>query len=81
MRNRKVIRMSWLAKTVLCLALFVSAAVTAGCNPASYLSKNMCNIFDCDTLFFIEDIFPLSQRPTAGGGEEEMAEMDSGGGH
>jgi hypothetical protein len=60
--------MSWLAKTVLCLALFVSVAVTAGCNPVSYLSKNMCNIFDCDTLFFIEDIFPLSARPAGAGG-------------
>jgi hypothetical protein len=60
--------------------LLVSLAAVAGCNPLGYLSKNMCNIFDCDTLFFIEDIFPLSQRPTAGGGAEEMEETDSGGG-
>jgi hypothetical protein len=47
--------------------LLVSAIAIAGCNPAGYLSKNMCNIFDCDTLFFIEDLFPLSARPGGGG--------------
>lgn len=81
MKDGRVTRTSRLATVALCLMLLVSVVAVAGCNPASYLSKNMCNIFDCDTLFFIEDIFPLSQRPTAGGGEEEMAEMDSGGGH
>lgn len=81
MKDRRVTRMSRLATVALCIMLLVSAAAISGCDPAGYLSKNMCNIFDCDTLFFIEDIFPLSQRPTAGGGEEEMAEMDSGGGH
>ncbi len=81
MRTKKVSRRSRFAAAALCLVAALTMVAGVGCNPASYLSKNMCDIFDCDTLFFIEDLFPLSQRPTAGGGEEEMADMDSGDGH
>jgi hypothetical protein len=68
MKTGKVTRMSWLATTALCLALLVSVVTITGCKPGGYLAKNMCNIFDCDTLFFIEDIFPLSARPAGATG-------------
>ncbi len=49
-----------------------------------YFSRNACNFLNCDVLFWVEDIFPLSERPmmggaaASGGAAEEEEEM---GGH
>ncbi len=41
-----------------------------GCdfNPVNYLSRNACDFVNCDVLFFVDDILPLSGGPIAVGG-------------
>ena len=60
------------------------------CSPndaLKYFSQNACDFVNCDVLFFVEDMFPLSQRPTMSGGVassgsiEVGAEEEEGGGH
>ncbi len=71
------------------MAAFCAAFLATGCSfdPLNYMSRNACEFFNCDELFFIEDILPLSARPTgdagAGGGMVmDMGEAeDEGGGH
>ena len=69
---------------VLCVVVFATACRF---DPLNYMSRNACEFFNCDELFFIEDILPLSARPTgdagAGGGMVmDMGEAeDEGGGH
>lgn len=68
----------------LCVTLF-----STGCDfdPISFLSRNACEFVNCDQLFFIEDLLPLSARPegqagSGGGMVMDMAEAeDEGGGH
>ncbi len=81
-------RASWLATTAACLVLAVLLVGVVGCDPVKYLSKNMCVFVNCDSLFFIEDLLPLSTRPTGGGGDgggdsggEDEGEGGGGGGH
>ena len=76
-----------------CVAAFYAAffatffATSCSFNPLNYMSRNACELFNCDELFFIEDLLPLSARPTgdagAGGGVVmDMGEAeDEGGGH
>ncbi len=66
------------------LGCLIVPALGTGCsfNPAKYFSRNACEVFNCDELFFIDDLFPLSAAPTAGGGAEDDMDMsgDDGGG-
>ena len=85
MATRRKNKSRWLSQTALGLALIFGVGTT-GCDPASYLSRNMCYVFDCDTLFFIEELLPLSLRPMGGGGggttataAPEAAEPEGGG--
>ncbi len=56
-----------------------------GCdlNPVNYLSRNACDFLNCDVLFFIDDVLPLSGAPIAasGGAPAEADSADEGGGH
>jgi len=45
-----------------------------------YASRNACEFVNCESLFFVEDLFPLSAGPEAGG-EAPPAEEAGGGGH
>jgi len=65
----------------LCAGVF-----SVGCefNLVNYLSRNACDFLNCDVMFFIEDVLPLSARPgaAAGGGAAAPTEdADEGGGH
>ncbi len=72
-----------------CIAVAFGVLVALGCSfdPLSYMSRNACEFVNCDELFFIEDILPLSARPTgdAGAGGGIVADVpdddDDGGGH
>lgn len=72
-----------------CMALFGAALFATACSfdPLNYMSRNACEFFNCGELFFIEDMFPLSARPTgdagaAGGTVMDMGEAEEeGGGH
>lgn len=83
MKDRDSVAMRLLAAMALLLVGLLVPALAGGCTlkPAKYLSRNACEFFNCEELFFIEDLFPLSAQPTgdAGGtsGDEDMEE----GGH
>ncbi len=71
------------------MMVFCAVLVTTGCSfdPLNYMSRNACEFLNCDQLFFIEDMLPLSARPTGDGGSGggmgmDMGEAeDEGGGH
>lgn len=75
--------------TGVCIAACCAMFVATGCSldPLNYMSRNACEFFNCDELFFIEDILPLSARPTGvvglGGGivADPGEDADDGGGH
>ncbi len=56
-----------------------------GCDfsPINYFSRNACDFLNCDVLFFVDDILPLSGGPiaTGGGVPAEADGDDDGGGH
>ncbi len=56
-----------------------------GCdfNPVTYFSRNACDFLNCDVLFFVDDIFPLSGGPieASGGVPADSDGDDEGGGH
>ena len=64
----KVAPVRWLPKIALLGILLLCPLVGSGCNPLGYFSKNACELLNCGKLFFLEDIFPLSTRPTTGAG-------------
>lgn len=41
-----------------------------GCdfNPINYVGRNACDFLNCDVLFFVDDLLPLSGGPVAAGG-------------
>ena len=69
--------------------MFCAALLATGCSfdPLNYLSRNACEFLNCDDLFFVEDMLPLSARQTgnAGAGGGMVMDMDEaedeGGGH
>lgn len=73
--------------TLLTVCVLLIAGLATGCSfsPGKYLSRNACELLNCDELFFIEDMLPLSTRPTgdagAGGGMDMSGADDGGGGH
>ncbi len=84
MRMKPIMRTTGACAAVLCAVVFAT-----GCSfdPLNYMSRNACEFFNCDELFFIEDLLPLSARPTGdaasgGGMVMDMGEAeDEGGGH
>ena len=82
MRTKTNLRTAEACVAVMCAVVFVT-----GCsfNPLNYMSRNACEFFNCDELFFIEDILPLSARPTgdagAGGGMDMGKAGDDSDGH
>ena len=55
-----------------------------GCpfDPLKYLSRNACDVLNCGTLFFVEDVFPLSAGPIGAAiTEPDAVEDDAGHAH
>ncbi len=84
MRTRTNLRTAGACVAALCAVLF-----STGCDldPIHFLSRNACEFVNCDELFFIEDLLPLSARPdgeaaSGSGMVMDTAEPgDEGGGH
>jgi hypothetical protein len=59
------------------------AALAVGCdfNPAKFVSRNACDILNCEVLFFVDEIFPLSAAPAAPGGGAAAPAAPAAGGH
>ncbi len=73
----------------MCVPLASFSVTGVACVPddvLKYFSRNACDFLNCDVLFWVEDIFPLSQRPMVGGasasgGAAEASEEEEEGGH
>ena len=55
-----------------------------GCdfNPVNYFSRNACDFLNCDVLFFVDDLLPLSGGPVGTGGTAaDAGGEDEDGGH
>lgn len=52
----------------ICGMLLLPLVLGAGCKPVRFFERNACDILNCDTLFFLDDMFPLAGGPTGGGG-------------
>ncbi len=74
MRIRSIRETAVVLITVLC-----GIAFAPGCsfNPLKFASRNACEFLNCDVLFFVEDLLPLSTRPTM---DADVASADEGGG-
>jgi len=48
----------------------------AGCSfsPLKFASRNACEFLNCDVLFFVDDLLPLSGGPEESGGDAAAAE-------
>ena len=74
-------RIKSFTRAVMVSVIAMSAVVFSfGCdiNLVNYLSRNACEFLNCDVMFFIEDVLPLSGGPEAGG---SMPAMEEEGGH
>lgn len=65
---------------------FGASLFSFGCdfNLVNYLGRNACEFLNCDVMFFIEDVLPLSGRPetaATGGTTAPAVDDDDGGGH
>ncbi len=82
MREEKLRSIRFLTRTALVLGCLFAAALGMGCSfdPLKYMSRNACEVFNCDELFFIEEMLPLSARPAgeaaSGGGMDMDMDMD-----
>ena len=59
--------------------VFCAVVFAVGCSfdPAKFMGRNACEVLNCDVLFFVDDILPLSGGPVEGG---DAAPADEGGG-
>ncbi len=89
MRKEKSRGIRFVTEAAFALGCLLVPALGMGCSfdPMKYFSRNACEVFNCDELFFIDDLFPLSAAPTGnagtgGGMDMDMGEAeDEGGGH
>ena len=71
-------------KIVAAVALLRLPLMGIGCGsfePASYFSRNACDFLNCEVLFFLDDMFPLSATPASAGSGAAVAEPDDDDGH
>ena len=81
MRNKTVAKKAGVGLFALCATTLVG-----GCDrfdPVAYMSQNICEVLNCDVLFFIEDVLGVSGGADGGGAMPMPSEPDSddGGGH
>ncbi len=87
MREDRSRGIRFVTKAGFALGCLLFPALGMGCsfNPLKFFSRNACEVFNCDTLFFIDDLFPLSAAPMGDAGMGDGMDMDmgddDGGGH
>ena len=68
----------------ICVMLLLYLVLGAGCKPVRFFERNACDILNCDTLFFLDDMFPLAggpsgaAGPTGAAGTSDSEEEDGG---
>ena len=86
-RKRMKRILTYMTKTAAILMSLAIVSSMVGCKPGQFLQRNACELLNCNTLFFIDDMFPLATQPSGGGGgggasgDMDMEEDDEGGGH
>ena len=62
------------------LVCLLVPALGMGCSfdPMKYFSRNACEVFNCNELFFVDDLFPLAAAPTGGAAAEDEPADDAG---
>ncbi len=76
MTTKSVVQTRWLPRAALYVVLLLVPLVGAGCN------LDLCKIFNCETLFFMEDLSQALQdlgSDTGSGDEHDDADMDGDG--
>ncbi len=69
MANRKIFRTNRLSSVAMCLSLLAVVLFGIGCSPYT------CDFFNCDTLFFIEDIIDALDNQSH---DDDHADNDTG---
>ena len=82
-RKRMKRILTYMTKTAAILMSLAIVSSMVGCKPGQFLQRNACELLNCNTLFFIDDMFPLATQPGGGGGGGGAAEPEEeeGGGH
>ena len=86
-RKRMKCILSHMTKTAASLMLLAIFSSMLACKPGQFLQRNACELLNCDTLFFIDDMFPLATQSGGGtggagsGGVAAEPEEEEGGGH
>ena len=81
MREEKSRGIRCVTRAAFAFGCLLVTAFGMGCSfdPLKYFSRNACEVFNCNELFFIDDVFPLSAAPTSGAAaEEEEPAADDG---
>jgi len=78
MRNKSI-----MGTVVVCVSVFciIVSATACSLDPLKFLSRNACEILNCDVLFFVDDVLPLSGGPVVGVDAAPAEEEGGGGGH
>ncbi len=63
------------------VAIAGSATLLASGCSLEFVNNNACQIFNCDTLFFLDEILEGAANFTGGSGGGDMGDMDSGDDH
>ena len=83
MREENSRGIEFVTRGVFALGCLIVPALGMGCSfdPLKYFSRNACEVVNCNALFFIDDLLPLSAAPAGGPAAEEEPAADDGGGH
>ncbi len=78
MRTKSII-----GTVVVFVGMFYTLFFSMGCSfdPLKFAGRNACEFLNCDVLFFVDDILPLSGGPVEGGGAAPAESDEAGGGH
>ena len=84
--RRIAVRLATAAGLSATLLAFPLLALGCSFNPARLFARNACDLLNCDVLFFVDDMFPLSAAPIGGGsaaptGAAEVEEEEGGHAH
>lgn len=83
--NTTTVRSFWMHGMLALIGMPLVALMVTGCDPTHFVARNACDLLNCDTLPFIDEVFPLSAGPTVasdgGGGGVTPEPEEEGGGH
>lgn len=83
--NKTTVRNFWIHGMLALIGMPLVALMVTGCDPTHFVARNACDFLNCDTLPFIDELFPLSAGPAvavdSGGGGAAAEPEEEGGDH